>query len=168
MLLAILFMFAVVPAAAAATLVAEDEYVLPAGEVVEGNLYAFGSKVTIKGTVTGDLVAVGQTVEIAPGGVVKKDILAAGQAVMVGGTVEDDFRAAGFTVEVKDKAIVGGDLVAMAYNVSAGEGSLIGGDVIVAARGRRRPDHGRPRCHEPVGSRDLRVGGRRRDHVLSA
>lgn len=130
--LAVLLMLLVVPTVAAATIASEDEYVLPAGEVVEGNLYAFGSTVTIKGTVRGDLVTAAQEVEISPTGIVESDVLAAGQSVVVRGTVEDDVRAAGFTIEVEDNAAVGGDLVGAGYNISTAVDSIVQGSFIAA------------------------------------
>ncbi|MFN2251255.1 MAG: polymer-forming cytoskeletal protein [Anaerolineae bacterium] len=133
LLLAVALIVVAVPAVAAATIATEDEdYVLAQGETVEGNLYVAASKVTVEGTVTGDLVATGETVTIGLGGVVEGDVIAAGQEVRVEGTVEGDYRAAGFSVVLDDNAAVRGDMTAMGFSVGAGDGSLIGGDVLSA------------------------------------
>jgi cytoskeletal protein CcmA (bactofilin family) len=132
LILALLLILVAVPTAVGATLVTEDEYVVPADQTIEGNLYVFARTVTVKGTVTGDLVTAAQKVTIDTTGIVGEDVLAAGQSVIVRGTVEGDYRAAGFTVELDDNAATGGDLVGAAYSISAGEGSIVQGSVLAA------------------------------------
>jgi len=120
------------PAARAASVESGSPYRLEAGQVVRGNLYAFGSTVVIAGLVTGDVVAAATSVEIAETGVVEGDLLAAGQSVTVRGTVGDDVRAAAFTVHLDKGATVGGDFVSAAFSVSAAEGSSVSGRMLAA------------------------------------
>ncbi len=122
------------PAVLASTIVGDETYVVPAGETVEGNLYAFGQTVRVEGTVTGDLISAGTKVEIAPGGSVQGDVMAAGQSVIVGGDVDGDLRAAGFQVLVESGATIGGELMGAGFTVSLADGATVGDDFTAAAR----------------------------------
>jgi cytoskeletal protein CcmA (bactofilin family) len=133
LVLALIASVLLVPTVGAATVVSGDNYVLPAGKSIEGNLYAFGQSVRIEGAVKGDVVAAGVKVEIAKGGKVEGDVLAAGQGVLIDGVVEGDVRAAAFTVQVEEDGRVGGELVAAGFSVGVAEGAVVGGDVMAAA-----------------------------------
>ena len=58
------------------------------GEVVQGTLVAAGQSVIVDGTVEGDLVAVGNRIEVR--GEVKGNVIAAGQTIILGGNVAND------------------------------------------------------------------------------
>ncbi len=120
------------PRAFATTFAGDDAYLLPEGQSVSGNLYAFGNTVRIEGRVDGDLISGGTKVEIAPGGVVEGDLMAGGQSVVIQGTVNGDVRAAGFMVQAEPGAIIGGEIVAAGYSVGIGEGARVGGDAAMA------------------------------------
>ncbi len=122
---------ALAPRAFATTFAGDETYVLPAGQSVTGNLYAFGNTVRIEGRVDGDLISGGTKVEVASGGVIEGDLMAGGQSVVIQGTVNGDVRAAGFMVQAEPGARIGGELVAAGYSVGIGEGATIGGDVAV-------------------------------------
>jgi len=85
-----------------------DVFHLPAGEVVNDDLYVFAGEVIIDGTVEGDLVAAGGYIEV--NGTVTEDALLAGGGVILNGTVGDDVRVAGGGVTVAGQ--IGGDLFA--------------------------------------------------------
>jgi hypothetical protein len=69
-----------------------DQVVVPAGETIEGDLYASGGLVRVEGRVEGDLLAAaGQQVA----GQVTGDVMAAGGSIDVSGRVGGDVRAAG-------------------------------------------------------------------------
>lgn len=130
--LAALLVLAAAPVALAGTIEQGESYVVPAGEVVDGDVYAFASEVTIEGRIAGDLIAFGGTVTIAPTGIVDGDVMAAAQSVIVKGEVADDVRAAAFSVQVDEGGSVLGDLVGLAYNVSTASGSIVRGDILGA------------------------------------
>lgn len=130
--LAVLACALLVPTVGAATVVSGEDYLLPAGEVVNDNLYAFGQNVRIEGTVKGDVISAGVEVEVAPEGRIEGDLMAAGQGVLVAGIVAGDVRAAAFTVQIQEGGRVGGELVAMGYSIGVAEGAEIGGDVLAA------------------------------------
>ena len=62
-----------------------DRAVLRAGQVVQGDYFAFGPHVAISGIVNGDLYAAGG--EVLVDGTVNGDVIVAGAKVMVSGTV---------------------------------------------------------------------------------
>jgi len=93
--------------AAAATLVSQEDYRLPAGEVLEDNLYVAGESIIIDGTIDGDLVAAGGYIEV--NGEISGDLLAAGGAIVVNGPVAGDVRIAGGGLTLNGP--IGGDLV---------------------------------------------------------
>jgi len=94
-------------AAVAATLVSQDDYRLPTGEVLEDNLYVAGESIVIDGNIEGDLVAAGGYIEV--NGQISGDVLAAAGAIVVNGPVAGDVRiaAGGLTLN----GPIGGDLV---------------------------------------------------------
>jgi cytoskeletal protein CcmA (bactofilin family) len=105
-----------------------DAVVVPAGETIEDDLYAFGQTVTIYGTVNGDVIAAGgQSVNVA--GTVTGDLMAAGTNVVVTGPVGGSARLAGQTVEAS--APIGQDLLAGAATLNVGPRGAIGRDVLV-------------------------------------
>lgn len=115
--LALGLLVAVAGGAIGATLVSQDEYRLPAGDVLEDNLYVTGGTIIIDGKIDGDLVAVGGYIEV--NGEITGDILAAGGAVVVNGPVAGDVRIAGGGLTLNGP--IGGDLV------SAGGGAAFPG-----------------------------------------
>jgi hypothetical protein len=83
-----------------------DQITVPAGDTVDGDLYAFAGTVTIEGEVTGDVVAFGGQVDIP--GRVGGDVLVAAGIVDLSGVVEGDARVSGGTISVSGD--VGEDL----------------------------------------------------------
>ncbi|MCS6327190.1 MAG: hypothetical protein H8K06_08910 [Nitrospira sp.] len=75
-----------------------DRAVLRAGQVVQGDYFAFGPHVQISGIVNGDLYAAGGDVMID--GVVNGDVIVAGAKVILSGTVAQDARVIGAQVTV--------------------------------------------------------------------
>src|SRR5688500_5659542 len=72
---------------------AGDSVHVKEGEVIEGDLYAFGEIVKVDGTIKGDLIAFGGQISVK--GTVEGDIAAAGQTVLIEGHIGDDARLAG-------------------------------------------------------------------------
>jgi len=102
---------------------------IPAGEVVNDDLYLFGSGITVDGTVNGDVIAFGD--RIAINGQVNGNVNGAANYITVKGQVRDSVRAAASTIDIDGK--IGGDLVAAASQVNITPGGSVGRDFLVAA-----------------------------------
>lgn len=75
-----------------------ERAVLRAGQVVQGDYFAFGPHVAISGTVNGDVYAAGG--EVLMDGVVNGDVILIGAKVILSGTVSQDARIAGAQVTI--------------------------------------------------------------------
>jgi len=84
---------------------AGESVVVGAGETIDDDAFLAGRSVTVKGTVTGELLAAGDNV--VSGGAVGGDALLAGRMVTVENEVQGDVRVAGQNVAVN--ARVGGN-----------------------------------------------------------
>lgn len=105
-----------------------QEVVIPAGQTVEGNLYASGGTVRIEGTVTGDLMAIAGEVQVS--GEVKGDLLAAGGTIDVSGRVDGDARLAGGRITTS--GTIGQDLALGAGQATVTSAAQIGQDLLFA------------------------------------
>jgi hypothetical protein len=72
---------------------AGSDVTIPAGEVIDHDIYVFGGTLVSNGTINGDIVAAGGNIDI--NGPVQGDVLAAGGRIVVAGAVTGDVRAAG-------------------------------------------------------------------------
>jgi len=106
-----------------------QDVVIPAGQTVQGNLYASGGTVRVEGTVTGDLVAAGGQVQVT--GEVKNDLLAAGGTIDVSGKVDGDARLFGGRVTVSGP--IGQDLVLGAGQATVTSSARVGQDLVFGA-----------------------------------
>ena len=116
------------PSALAAEVQQGQTITIGPDQVVNDDLYAFGSNVQVLGTVNGDVFAAGNTVTI--GGTVTGGVYAAGNAVSITGDVQHGVHAAGGTLTIagpvaQDAVIAGGTL-------SLAPGASIGRDVLLA------------------------------------
>ncbi len=112
-----------------------EQVIIAAGEVVDDDLYATASTVVVRGTIQGDLVALGSAVIIEDTGIVTGDLLAAGQGVVIRGRVGDTARIAGAVLSIGPQAVVGGDLVAAGYNLDVQKGGQVTRDLVAIASG---------------------------------
>ncbi|MBI4333730.1 MAG: hypothetical protein HY673_20910 [Chloroflexi bacterium] len=123
----------VVPTAVTPVLAADfrsgDLVVVPAGEVVNDDLYVAGRDLTIDGTVNGDLLAAGGTVTI--NGDVNGSLMVAGGTVNINGKVARAVRAAGGTLMVNGE--IGGDLIVAGGTVTIAGAASIGKDLVLAS-----------------------------------
>ena len=103
---------------------------IPAGEVVNDDLYIAAQTVVVDGTIKGDLIVFAQTITI--NGAVEGDLMAAGQAVIINGAIKDDARIAGAALVVGEKASIGSDLIGAGASLEARKGSSIGQDLVFA------------------------------------
>jgi hypothetical protein len=115
--------------AMAATLVAGEQYSLPADRGITGNLYVAAATTTVGGRVSGDVFGAGGSLTVT--GPVGGDIAAVGGTVHVLGPVDGDIRIIGGTASLNSR--VGGDVVAAGGTVHVLPGGIIAGDLLVAA-----------------------------------
>jgi cytoskeletal protein CcmA (bactofilin family) len=121
------------------------QVILPEGEHIAEDLYAFAERVVIDGVIEGDLLTV--TGELIINGVVRGDVLGlVGGRVRINGSVEGSVRVAALSVEVGGS--VADDIAAVAVETRLG--GSVGRDVLVVS--------GETRVEGPVG-RDVRGQG---------
>jgi hypothetical protein len=105
---------------------AGSEVEVPAGETVQGDLYASGGTVRIEGTVDGDLVAWGGQVQVP--GEVTGDVIAGSGNVDISGRVGGDARVGSGQVTVGGS--VGEDLVVGSGQLTLTSSGEVGEDLI--------------------------------------
>lgn len=106
-----------------------ESYVLPAGQILTGDLYVAGSIINILGTLNGDLIAAGSTVQIL--GEVNGDVNAVGSTVTILGNVSDDVRVGAGTLDIMGR--VGDSVLAGTGYLTVHKGAYIGGDLVAGA-----------------------------------
>jgi cytoskeletal protein CcmA (bactofilin family) len=130
-----------------------DIVVVGPDEVIDDDLYAFGSTVDIQGTVRGDVIAFAQSVTVS--GTVTGDLIAAGATVSVPGSVEGSIRAGAVTLALS--GAVGEDVVAGARELGVGQDSSIGRDLLAGAESIRM--QGQVGRRLTAGANNLTIGG---------
>jgi cytoskeletal protein CcmA (bactofilin family) len=103
--------------------------VIPAEEVVNDDLYLFGSVITIDGTVNGDVIAFGDRINI--NGPIKGNFNGAANYLTLDGGVRDSIRAAASSIYIDGN--IGGDLVAAASQIDITSAGSVGRDFLPAA-----------------------------------
>jgi len=104
------------------------ESILPAGAVIDGDYFAFGSRVEISGTVNGDVYASAGQVLID--GQVNGDVLTAGGRIRISGKVAQDVRAAGGQVTIT--GTIGRNLTVAGGNVELASSASVRGGLVAA------------------------------------
>ncbi len=122
-----------------------DRAVLRAGQVVQGDYFAFGPHVEVSGIVNGDLYAAGGDIMID--GVVNGDVIVAGAKVILSGTVAQDARVMGAQVTVS--GTIGRNATLAGVDLHLTETAKIRENLIAGG--------GHVQLEGPVG-RDARVG----------
>jgi cytoskeletal protein CcmA (bactofilin family) len=107
-----------------------NSVVIPAGQVVNDDLYVGASQFTLDGTVNGDVVAAGNMITI--NGTVNGDLIAAGQTIVINGTVTGATRIAGSVLFIGEHASLGRDFVGAGFSLETRPGSAIARDLIFA------------------------------------
>jgi len=105
-----------------------ERLTIPAGDVINDDLYLFGANIIVDGTVNGDVIVFGNWITI--NGDVNGSINGAGQDIVVKGRVKDSVRVAASAVDIN--SAIGGDLVAVASHVNITQSGSIGRDFLVA------------------------------------
>lgn len=108
-----------VSAVGAPNFVTKDQITVGATEVIQGNYYAAGDRITLDGTFKDNLFAAGDTIQLS--GTVEKDVYLAGDEITIDGTVKGDAILAGTLVALNGS--VEGDLIA------AGQAVVLNGTV---------------------------------------
>lgn len=104
-------------------------YNLPAGQTVQGNLYAGGATVTVLGTVSKDVMVAGGTVVL--NGASNANVMVAGGNINVSGNVAQDLRAVGGSVLINSQQI-GGELLAAGGDLNIIDSVHVTGDTYLA------------------------------------
>jgi len=125
----IVLSFFVLPVSAA-QFKAGSQYVLDQGKFLGENLYAAGSNIVVNGTVGGDVMVVGQAVNIF--GKVSNDVTAAGNNLNVMGEVGDDLRIVGTLINVG--GTVGGETLAAGNEINISKNANLAGAVRLAGK----------------------------------
>jgi len=103
--------------------------VLARDEVIDRDYFAFGDRVTISGTVNGDVYTAAGVVIVD--GVVNGDLIAGGGSVFVRGEVVNDVRVVGGQVTISGD--VGGNVTTGGGSVTFTDGSNVVGSVVAGA-----------------------------------
>ncbi|MFZ1041549.1 MAG: hypothetical protein WCA79_13645 [Anaerolineales bacterium] len=107
-----------------------DKVVIPAGNVVNDDLYIGANEFVLDGTVNGDVVVGGKMITI--NGTINGNLIAAGQTIVINGTVTGASRIAGSVLFIGEKANIGKDVIGVGYSLESRKGSAIGRDVVFA------------------------------------
>ena len=119
----------VVPMTVSAYSVKTDDIIyVGEDEVIEGNLYAAGSSITVDGTVTGDIICGAQTVNI--NGTIEGDVICAAQTININGPINGNVRAAGNTVNIN--STVARNVMAVGASIIVGNNAVIGWGMLTA------------------------------------
>ena len=106
-----------------------EKLVVPAGEVVDDDLYLFGSRIAVDGTVNGDIIAFADIIDI--NGPVNGNFNGGANYITVKGPVRGSVRVAASTMDIDSS--IGGDLVAAASQLDITPGGSVGRDLLAAA-----------------------------------
>ncbi len=109
-----------------------ETIVIGPDEVIEDDLYVGANTFILNGTVRGDVVAVGGSIEI--NGTIEGDLMAIGQVVLLNSVVRDDARIAGQTLILTTEAQVGDHVVAVGQSLEVQEGSSVDGALLFAGQ----------------------------------
>ncbi len=104
-----------------------ESVIIPAGEVMNDDLYIAAGQATIDGEVNGDVYFFGQTLTI--NGRVNGDVNGFGQALVIKGIVQDDVRFFGVIMYLGEAAQIGSDLINFGSSLDLRPGSRVGQDV---------------------------------------
>ncbi len=120
---------ALIPSATKAFSVRSGDFISNSqDQIVDGNLYAAGSTITIDGQVTGDIICAAQTVNISAK--VDGDIICAAQTINITGEVLGNVRVAGNSINLS--GTVARNMNAFGANINISDKAKIGWDLLIA------------------------------------
>jgi hypothetical protein len=126
----VLLIMLVASPAWAADLRGGDTVIIASGDVVNDDLYMAATRIIINGTVNGDVLCVGETVDV--NGKINGSITAIAPTITIDGEVTHSVRAAGSNIRVG--GTIGGDLITAGDDVNIDSTTLVGRDLVFAAR----------------------------------
>lgn len=101
---------------------------VPSEQVIEGNLYAGASTLTIDGTINGDVICAAQSVTV--NGKVAGDVICGAQTVIINGEIGGSVRAVGNTINLNGP--IARNVQALGASISLGTGATVGWDMFLA------------------------------------
>jgi cytoskeletal protein CcmA (bactofilin family)/uncharacterized Tic20 family protein len=146
--LTLLLIFSLVGTVSAAEFIPEGT--IPAGKIIDddvfltaeavvmdgtvnGMLIAAGQTVTINGNVHGDALLMGETVIVANGAVIDGNLFTSAATIIIDGKVIGSVFGASAAAELKDNAAIGRNLYYGGYSLTTKTGSLVGTDLFTGA-----------------------------------
>ena len=108
----------------------EDRVTIAADEVIDDTLIVSAQDVVIEGTVTGDLIAMGDRITVR--GPVGGTMLAVAEVVSVENAISGSFIGGGETIDIRGTP-VGANVYAVGSRVTLHGGASVAGNVAVAA-----------------------------------
>ncbi len=100
---------------------------LPAGEVIDDDLFIAGDNIVIDGTVNGDLFAFGQNIEF--NGVVNGSLITGGQFIEINGEVTGSVYVGGNAATVGSSASIGRNFYFGGFSLDIADGAQISRDL---------------------------------------
>jgi len=104
---------------------------IPAGQVIDDDVFIGGDTVTVDGTVNGDLFAFGNSVTI--NGVVNGSLVAAGQTIQINGQVNGSVYGGSSSMVVGESTTIERNLYYGGFSLETKPGSQISQDLLVGA-----------------------------------
>ncbi|MBC8507379.1 MAG: polymer-forming cytoskeletal protein [Anaerolineales bacterium] len=104
-----------------------DNADLPAGEVIDDDLFIAGDNIVIDGTVNGDLFAFGQNIEF--NGVVNGSLITGGQFIEINGEVAGSVYVGGNAATVGSSASIGRNFYFGGFSLDVADGAQINRDL---------------------------------------
>jgi cytoskeletal protein CcmA (bactofilin family) len=129
LLLAMILLLALARPASGAQVTQGNTVTVATHQVVNDDLYSFGSTITINGTVRGDVFAIGGTITV--NGLVTGSVNAAGSTITITGQVGGSVRAGGSTITLDGR--IGEDALLAGSTITLSSGARVGRDLNVAA-----------------------------------
>ncbi len=150
----------------------DEDGVIPAGEVIDddvfistgtilidgtvnGDLFLNGATVTVNGPVQGNLIVSGSTLVL--NGPVGGSLIFTGQTATINAKVEGSIYAMGMAVDLGEAAVVGNNLYFVGFGISTENGSQVERDVLMT--GYQAVLHGETGRHVQVDVSALELGG---------
>lgn len=118
-----------IPSLTLASELRQGEFVkVPAGEIIEGNLYTAATDINIEGEITGDLICAAAKLNVK--GKVGGDIICAASESDISGEVAGSVRIVGSTTNIS--GLVAKNVFSLGQNISLTDKSRLGQDLVVA------------------------------------
>jgi cytoskeletal protein CcmA (bactofilin family) len=105
-----------------------DTIIIASGDVINDDLYLFGNRININGTVIGDVVCFGTYISVA--GQVDGNLIAIGATIEIDGEVTHSARIAGNNVTISGN--IGRDVIAAGDEIDLTDQAIIGRDLVFA------------------------------------